>query len=361
MGVRVQPAKPDHRPRDAPAHLSRVTLGAPVPVRIAALLPADSPRRDGENRDHVRTLVESDGPFPPILVHQPTMRVIDGMHRLRAAVVRGLDQIDVQFVDTDAAQVFLLAVEANLAHGLPLSIADRRAAARRILASHPHLSDRAVARSTGLSAGSVAGIRRGEVSEHDQPSARLGQDGRLRPIDMIRGRERAYEVITGRPTASLREIARQAGISLGTARDVRARVQRGADPVPARLRSARERSSPDPADAGPSPAGAVPLGTARADRNADPYVLPAARPTASMLTQLHRDPALRFSDRGRWLLRWLDRALVLPTDLATAGAAVPPHLAEVVAEAARACAANWLLLADRLTDRTRHHHSDPGH
>ncbi|MGH8879883.1 MAG: hypothetical protein ACRD0P_21450, partial [Stackebrandtia sp.] len=56
-------------------------------VRIALLRPADSPRLDGENSEHTQMLAESSEKLPPILVHRQTMRVIDGVHRLSAALL----------------------------------------------------------------------------------------------------------------------------------------------------------------------------------------------------------------------------------------------------------------------------------
>ncbi|MFD1048366.1 ParB N-terminal domain-containing protein, partial [Kibdelosporangium lantanae] len=112
---------------------------------------SDSPRLEGEDGEHIRALVELDVQLPPITVHRTTMRVIDGMHRLRAAVLRRQDFIDAYLVDAEPDDVFVLAVEANIQHGLPLTFADRKAAAARIVRSHPHWSDRAIAAKTGLS------------------------------------------------------------------------------------------------------------------------------------------------------------------------------------------------------------------
>ncbi|MEE3922534.1 ParB/RepB/Spo0J family partition protein [Micromonospora sp. BRA006-A] len=117
---------------------------------IACLRAADSPRLAGEDDLHAQTLAETDAPLPPILVHRGTMRVIDGMHRLRAAVLRGETQIAARLFDGTVEAAFVLAVQANVTHGLPLSLADREAAAQRILRSHPHWSDRAVATAAGL-------------------------------------------------------------------------------------------------------------------------------------------------------------------------------------------------------------------
>src|SRR5213076_255321 len=63
---------------------------------IGSLLPADSPRLEGERLDHVRALADAVGEPPPILVHRHSRRVIDGMHRLRAAQLRGERMIEVR-------------------------------------------------------------------------------------------------------------------------------------------------------------------------------------------------------------------------------------------------------------------------
>jgi hypothetical protein len=64
-----------------------------VVLSISSLLLDDSPRHDGENDEHVHVLTESEEQLPPIVVHGPSRRVIDGRHRVRAAVMRGDDKI----------------------------------------------------------------------------------------------------------------------------------------------------------------------------------------------------------------------------------------------------------------------------
>jgi ParB-like chromosome segregation protein Spo0J len=139
--------------------VDQATRSDTVRVAIAALRPADSPRLGGEDLDHIRVLAESGDALPPILVHRPTMCVIDGMHRLRAARLRGESDIDVTYYDGDATEAFIEAVRANTTHGLPLTLADRRAAALRILMARPEMSDRSVARLTGLSPKTVGAAR----------------------------------------------------------------------------------------------------------------------------------------------------------------------------------------------------------
>jgi len=199
---------------------------ASVSVPISSLLPGDSPRLGGEMPEHVRRLVAA-RVFPPILVHRSTMRVIDGMHRLRAAQLRGDQTISVRFFEGDEGAAFLLSIGANIRRGLPLSLADREAAARRILALYRQWSDRAVAAATGLSPTTVSTIRRRQFLQTEREGSRVGRDGRVRPVDGSAGRRRASAVISRKPDAPLRAIAKEAGVSMGTARDVRARLQAG--------------------------------------------------------------------------------------------------------------------------------------
>src|SRR5947209_9559409 len=146
----------DHASRPPGPASSEASPGGPpgrataVTVPVLSLRPADSPRLNGEDKAHIARLAETETPLPPILVDRRTLRVIDGMHRLMAASLQGRESIDVIFFDGSEADVFLRAVQENIAHGLPLSQADRRVAAERIIASHPHMSDRAIGHSAGL-------------------------------------------------------------------------------------------------------------------------------------------------------------------------------------------------------------------
>ncbi|MEN3535215.1 cell cycle transcriptional regulator TrcR [Microbispora sp. ZYX-F-249] len=323
-------------------------LSAVETVPVLTLLPADSPRSDGEDLDHVRLLSESDTALPPVIVHRPTMRVVDGMHRLRAAVLRGQETIQVQYFDGDERDAFLLAVKANVAHGLPLSARDRAAAVARILRSHPHLSDRAIAEIAGLSARTVRNVRRDALPGDDQPSERLGRDGRVRPLDSSAGRIRAAALLAREPQTSLREIAQKAGISPSTVRDVRDRLRRGEDPLPSSLRSsgavpgAGDREWPDsPAATHPDTPGRQALARARHDRD---------RP--SPLSTLIGDPSLRSGERGRQLLRILSVGASLAPSRDELMEAIPEHCVGLVCEVAKESAAAWTEFAERLERRS---------
>jgi ParB-like chromosome segregation protein Spo0J len=304
-------------------------------IPLAALRPADSPRLVGEDEEHIRLLAESDRALPPILVHRASMRVIDGMHRIGAARLRGQDTIDVVFFDGTDDDAFVMAVKANVAHGLPLSYADREAAVARIVSTHPDWSDRAIAATTGLAPRTVAAVR-GRIVGLPQETARIGRDGRIRPLDSTDGRLTASRLIAARPEASLREIARTAGISPATVRDVRERIQRGEDPVPLRqARNGRQvRANGQPAE--PARDEAERLSTQ--ERNA-------------ILQRLERDPSLRFAQSGHMVLRWLARRVITDEEWRDVAEAAPPHSAYIIAALARRCSGEWLEFAKQLERR----------
>lgn len=289
-----------------------------VSVPIALLQPGESPRLEGQDEAHVARLAEIDTPLPPILVDRTTMRVIDGMHRLLAAVRNGRESIEVEFFDGTVADAYVQGVASNIAHGFPLTQADRRAAVARIIELHPGMSDRAIAEVAGVGARTVARVR-GRTGTGVQPPARVGKDGKVRPVSGVEGRVRAAEVIAAHPEKSLRDVARTAGISPATARDVRMRLERGEAPVP---------------DAAPAPA--------RQSAEASP---------GAALETLLRDPSLRQTENGRQLLRLLRQNAGSVRELSSLVPLVPPHCVVLVSQLASQFASRWLQLCDELDER----------
>lgn len=285
-----------------------------VRVPVDAPVIAGSPRAAGVDDEHVWSLVATDQPLPPIIVHRATMRVIDGAHRLRAARLRGLGYIDARFFDGSEADAFVLAVRANIAHGLPLALADRTAAAARIVLSHPQWSDRAIASVAGIAARTVAEIRKRQGDPPPPDGVRIGQDGRARPVDAAKRRTLASALLTENPDLSLRQVAQVAGISPETVRDVRNRLLYGRKPAQPGAAPAEDRSA--------------------------------------IVKRLKADPALRHTDTGRTLLRILHLHAMDDESWEKVLDNVPAHCAEIVVRVARDCAHRWNQLADRLAERS---------
>lgn len=327
--------------RTAPGNCGMVLgsdQGDATMVPVVALRDADSPRSSGEDAAHIRLLAES-ADWPPITVHRSTMRVIDGMHRLRAARLRGQAEIAARFFDGTDAEAFALAVRLNASHGLPLSLPDRKAAAARILTSHPQWSDRLTASVAGLAAKTVAEIRRQakggpgrRAGTAPETEVRIGQDGRVRRLSSAEGRRKAAELMQEQPSLSLRQVARAAGISPETVRDVRKRLS-AQTPQP---RPGTERK------VGPASA---------AKRNTRPAraAVPAKGPDFRiMLRRLKADPSLRLTRTGRTLLKLLYAHAKSEEELAGVVDIVPASSQKMIAQAALECAAAWWSFADRI-------------
>ncbi|MFS8201110.1 hypothetical protein ACLVWQ_20765 [Streptomyces sp. CWNU-52B] len=326
-------------------------------VPVDSLLPGDSPRIKGLDQEYVDTLGVLDEELPPIVVHRPTGRVVDGMHRLAAARARGDRTISAYLLEVPERSLFTVAVSLNTSHGKPLTHSDRLAAAVRILKENPALSDRYVASVTALSPRTVSRVRRSTV-EVTHLNTRVGLDGKQRRADMdsvASGRQYAGELMLRRPGASLREIAQAAGISLGTAHDVKKRIALGRDPVP-EGRSARSGRSEGRAAVRPS----------RSPSLSSPQLPPQqqapqraavdgrlVREPTDLLDRLRKDPALRLSQAGRFLLRCFAVHDVDPSAWTRLATTIPPHSAGGVAALARACAERWIRFADNVEREAR--------
>ncbi|WP_405540350.1 ParB N-terminal domain-containing protein [Streptomyces sp. NBC_00075] len=282
-------------------------------VSVALLLDGEVLRLKGTSKDHVYVLIESEELLPPILVHRGTMRVIDGMHRLAAAKLRGHETIQVQFFDGDPEEAFVKAVQANSAHGLPLTLADRKAAAHRILRSRTGWSDRRIASLVGLSPKTVGAIRGPSTEEFPQLTARVGRDGRVRRLPAS---DNVYETSTASvPAAS--------GISSEPAISVNA-------------------SQPSARSLGSTPLQGQGAMRSRPAR-------PMQRRTTMEL--LRQDPSLRMTEAGRFLLRLLDLHLGRMEDWDRLIEHVPPHRMESVADLAWECAQTWVDFAQRVASQ----------
>jgi transposase-like protein len=123
------------------------------------------------------------------------------------------------------------------------------------------------------------------------------------------------------PQASLREVARQSGIAVGTARSVR-----------------RELSN-----AGNSVEGA---GMLASPANAEHGIHSATDDPAVIIDMLRRDPALRYTETGRRLLRWLGAHAANIAEGRQLVTGVSPHCASLVNRLARDCAAAWAAIAE---------------
>lgn len=302
-------------------------------------------RQGGTNAVHVQLLagVASTSELPPILVQERTWRVIDGMHRLEAAKLRGDSSISAHLLNCTDDEALVLAIKSNTLHGLPLSKADRICGAKRVLAAHPDWSDRTIAGIAGLSAKTIASLRNRSTGEAQFNGKRLGRDGKRRPVTAGEGRKRAAEYILAHPDAPLRQVARIADVSLGTVHDVRSRIRRGPDQERHRpgLPSEQAEERQFAAAAGP-PALAKPASLQR-HRHGD---IPSA--WSAISAKLANDPTIRYTEGGKEFLRWMMLRASQVDEWRELVDAIPIHWLSGIASVADSISDEWSQFAARL-------------
>jgi ParB-like chromosome segregation protein Spo0J len=306
-------------------------------------------RGTGTDAAHVQMLAEvaSFGELPPVLVQKNSLRIIDGTHRFEAAKQRGEITVRARIINCTDNDAFILAVKANTLHGLPLSRADRVLGAKRILDWHPDWSDRAIGVATGLSAKTIASIRRESADGRQQLGKRLGRDGKRRPVSAIEGRKRAAEFIASRPEASLREVAKETDVSLGTVQDVRARMRRGLDP----LTAGRVSTSAEPAydlDARRETAQPSPLPSRLAPRDARRN---AQSTWSEISNKMMSDPSLKYTESGRAFIRWMIMHVSNRDQWREFVDSIPAHWLSEVSIVAEQTSEDWRDFAEHLKSR----------
>jgi hypothetical protein len=284
-------------------------------VPVAQLVVGASFRERGVCPDHVDQLVALGGSWPPIVVMRGSGLVVDGAHRVVAARRLGLARVEAVPFDGTVEDAFVEFVRRNVAHGLLLTLPERKRAATRVLRAHGSWSDRRIAALCGLSPKTVGRLRvdgRCPTEEDRQWDAvRVGRDDRARPARRGSVRGRVVEALQAQPTASLRAIAAAVGVSPETVRLVRLNLAEMSVPVEA-----------------------------------------AMAPTATEPASWRADDALVSSEQGEDFLAWFERTAVAGPDLARA-AAVPLSRVYELADVARRRAQTWMQLARLLEARAK--------
>ena len=325
----------DHSPLDRSPG-DRVARAVPVAgLRITPRLQL----RDAEP-SHVQCLRGVLEQVPPILVDETSMEVVDGVHRVHAARAAGHSHIEAVMISGSDLQLLLAGIASNSRHGLPLSLAQRRYSARRLLELDDARSDRWIAEIVGLSAAAVASLRSSTVQTQqlnascpfeNGSSSRLGKDGRVRPLSAAAGKQMAAELFSDRPDRPIREVAQEAHISVGTAHAVKKALLH---------------------DSGPGTAEQDPLRTPAAGCHADvARRAPAPSPAQAVLSRMARDPSVVQSEGGRLAFR---RLQALRIDAVTAHAIVqtlPPHYLDDAMHLINDSLGGWSVLVAALAAR----------
>ncbi len=310
-------------------------------VSIGSLVSGVFLRQTGTDAAHVQLLADAavSVSLPPILVQEEGLRVIDGLHRIEVAKLRGQHSIRARLVSCTDEEALILAIRSNTLHGLPLSKKDRISGAKRVLEAHPDWSDRAVAEIAGLSAKTIASLRNRSAADGKFTGKRLGRDGKRRPITTGDGRKRAIQYITAHPEAPLREVAREVGISLGTAHDVRERMRRGTD------QEMDREVTPEPCSATEALLDGEPSPPVPVRAKAPSIQQPAWSKISSKLVG---DPALKYSEGGRAFLRWMSAHCLEADEWRPFIDAVPMHWRKDIGRMADSMSCEWRQFAEQL-------------
>jgi hypothetical protein len=324
-----------------------------VSVPVGSLVPGFHLRHEGTDAAHVRLLADAAGSvrLPSILVQKDGSRIIDGMHRLEVAKLRGEWNISARIVDCTDEEALVLAVKSNTLHGLPLSRADRISSAKRILAVHLDWSDRVVAGITGLSAKAIASIRNSSTGGAQFNGKRLGRDGKRRPVLPAEGRQRVAEYIHAHPEATLREIAKATDVSLGTVHGVRERIRRAAGQAAGAPERAADhvacRPVPVPPPSLPAPVRPSPVRVIQVVGGGNAQRLG----WSAIAAKLAADPTLRYTEGGRAFLRWMAAHSMQADEWQEFIDAIPQHWLKDVSRIAANMSEEWRQFAERLEDK----------
>ena len=299
-----------------------------VELSIDELQVGPSLRERGIDPTHVAALAEVPSEWPPIVVNRSDRSVVDGHHRVAAARQLGLRDLRAVWFDGSPDESYIEFVRHNVRHGLPLTLAERRLAARRILCIRPDRSDRGIAKVCSLSPRTVARLRE-EIEAGRRANGsrngkgRVGRDGRVRPIDPAATRARIAEEIRRRPDASLRAIASTVGSSPETVRSVRKEM----------------RADWTVASSGQGDAEATVVG------------LLSRRPPAG--SPVRDDPAFTDRDGGQAFVDWFESTSVVEGHLWQYVEAVPLSRVYEIADEARRRAEFWTRFAVSIEGRVR--------
>jgi hypothetical protein len=285
-------------------------------ISVADVSVGYSPRHTKVDLDHVAALADVVDRLPPVIVDERTMTVIDGVHRLAAYRSLGRGVIPALLFKGSDMEALVIAIQANIQHGKPLSRSERQEAARALLRSCPDRSDRWVGEVCGVSHSTVAVLRR-SVSEAEA-KVRTGRDGRRRPVDPTLGQAAVARVMAENPTASIRQAAGAAGVAPSTVQRLAAGLVRADSPPLANV--------------------TIDVRNNATLRRSEPLVA---------------DPALHSSPEGAEALTWLATTAVSVEDLHAHLGSLPLSRVYEVADECRRRARTWAQMADALEARVR--------
>lgn len=179
--------------------LNQITVDRRIQVRVGGL--------DADTVAAYAAIFAAGGSLPPVVVffddRNGALYLADGFHRVAAAQQAGLAEIAAEVRPGGLAGAVEYAEEANLTHGLNLTMRDKRAILeRRIARGHEWASwsNVRLAAALGVDEGTIRKWRRAMTSENSEvaPAKRVGADGRVYDVTNIQKANR--QRTTSKPT-----------------------------------------------------------------------------------------------------------------------------------------------------------------
>lgn len=328
--------------------------GEVVELPVNEIGPGPLVREQRIDLDHRNLLVPVLDDVPPILVRETAKgwSLVDGQHRLAAAKEAGRPTIRATVVALDDAEALEAAIEANTTHGKPLSLVERKAAARTLVES-TKFSDRRIASICSIDERTVAAMR-----PADRPTAgngavgrSEGSDGKQRPASPEAAkaqREAIARMLDEHPDLSANEIARRLGCSAMTVLAVRKEREAPSEGAAATPPAASATPTEQPGDAcvTPSPA----LGLAPPIPDDAPTTAGELLDPCPVPGEWRKHPAMKRTNATRDAALILDRRMPRDSEpVAAVAAGIPPELAPGLIREAHHAARFWTELADALT------------
>jgi len=335
--------------------------GEIIELPLAQVYPGPLVRVERLDLDHVAVLADVDL-LPPIIVRQTAKgyECLDGAHRCAARRSAGFDVVRAVVREADDAEALEIAYQSNKEHGLPLTLAERKAGARKLIAG-THLSDASIASIVGLARNTVAGMRPAvQPAQNDMlDGKRTGADGKARPgskAEQEAQRDEIRKLLIEHPDLSLNEIARRAGCSPMTAAKVREamnKIEPEGTPATPPAPPTGSVDGPSPADGdqrdGAGVEGARPSLSAVPPIPQEPDTVAEIVPNFPPPRQWVKAEGMTATNATRDFARFMDRRTLRSDEDTNAIAAACPAPARASAIAcARVQAAKWTALADSL-------------
>jgi hypothetical protein len=243
-----------------------------------------------------------------------------------------MSSIEVVYFDGDHDAAEIEAIRRNVSHGLPLTLAERRSAVKRLLKRLPGWSDSRIAETCGVSARTVGRCRKEVEPPPSKLERRVGRDGKRRPANPEAVRGRVVELLHARPGLSLRQAAAEVGTSKETIRSVRNQLE--------------ARVSPDTCS------GLV-LTLPFAPTPFPPSVVGGPAPAPGKRASWSADTACSSTPDGQAFASWFDAHSVQDVQCITYASWVPLSRIYEVIDESRRRSEFWAAFAATLGDRVR--------